>query len=91
MSPRGGYDEDDLTDDDKDLPQEQDLADEDDESEEMVCPSCRATVAEDSQKCPHCGDWITPQHPSSHGWKRWLFVAAVLLMLWAMLRWMRLL
>jgi hypothetical protein len=98
MSPR--HEPDDYVDDDKDLPLEQDMDDddspldqdvdeEDDALGEMLCPSCRRTVTEDTQKCPYCGDWITPEHPSSRGWRRWVFVAAVLLMLWAVLRWMR--
>ena len=85
--------------DERDLPQEQDLddgnapleedvEDEDESLGDAICPSCRKTVTEDTQKCPHCGDWITPEHPSSHGWRRWIFVAAVLVMVWALLRWM---
>lgn len=54
---------------------------------EMICPACRAAVTEDTQKCPHCGDWITPIDPSAGGWRRWVFIAVVLLMLYAILRW----
>ncbi len=72
---------------DKDLPQTADLNDEDDELPEMTCPSCRRLVTEDTEKCPYCGDWITPEPASRHGWPRWLLVAVVLLMLWAVLRW----
>ena len=31
---------------------------EDDEVEEAPCPSCGQLIAEDSPKCPHCGDWV---------------------------------
>jgi len=72
---------------DKDLPQEADLDDEDDDLEEMTCPSCRRYVTEDTQKCPYCGEWIIPEESSRRGWPRWLFIGAVLLMLWAVLRW----
>jgi predicted nucleic acid-binding Zn ribbon protein len=72
---------------DKDLPQESDLDDEDDELEEMACPSCRRYVTEDTQKCPYCGEWIIPEEPSRRGWPRWLFVGVVVLMLMAVLRW----
>jgi predicted nucleic acid-binding Zn ribbon protein len=59
----------------------------DDESlPEMVCPSCGGRVVEDTQQCPHCGDWITPLDGERRGPKRWIFVIAVLLMLLAMLR-----
>ncbi len=74
-------------DDDKDLPLEQDLGGEADDLPEMICPSCRGVVTEDTQKCPHCGDWIVSQAPSQRGWRRWTVVAVVLLMLYAILRW----
>ena len=77
----------DYTDEDNDLPLEQDLDDEGDDLPEMVCPKCRGVVTEDTQKCPHCGDWIVPQAASGHGWRRWVFLAVVLLMLYAVLRW----
>ena len=35
-------------------------ADRDDDVEELACPSCGASVYEETQQCPHCGDWITP-------------------------------
>lgn len=34
--------------------------DPDDEVEELSCPNCGASVYEETQQCPHCGDWITP-------------------------------
>ena len=77
----------DYFDDETDLPLEQDLDDGGGDLPEMLCPSCRDVVTEDTQKCPHCGDWITPRDLSRHPWRRWVFVAAVLLMLWAILRW----
>ena len=36
-----------------------DLGD-DSESEALPCPSCHQLVYEDTEQCPHCGDWITP-------------------------------
>ncbi len=61
-------------------------ADQDDDLPVMSCPNCGGAVVEDTQKCPHCGDWITPADAASGGWKRWLFAVAVLLMLLAMAR-----
>ncbi len=64
----------------------------DDESDEslpiMYCPECGRGVTEDTQKCPHCGDWIMPVDRPRNRWnfKRVMFVIAVLLMLFAMLR-----
>jgi uncharacterized paraquat-inducible protein A len=50
----------------------------------LICPHCRAEVHEDTQKCPHCGDWITPVYPAERG-KRWLWTAAALLVVIAFL------
>ena len=77
-------------DDDSDGPQEQDLdafgeaANED--LPPMICPNCRKVVTEDTQKCPYCGDWITPEYPSRLNWRRWVFFAVILLMLYGILR-----
>ncbi|MCB9857464.1 MAG: hypothetical protein H6818_17420 [Phycisphaerales bacterium] len=74
-------------DDDNDLPLPQDIdAGYDDDLEEMECPSCGARVVEDAQKCPACGDWITPVEPRGAFSKKWWLAIAVLLMLYAMVR-----
>lgn len=56
----------------------------DEESEVLVCPSCRAEVHEDTQQCPHCGDWITPVYPE-RGVRRWVWKIAAVLVILAML------
>jgi hypothetical protein len=56
-----------------------DEADDDPADDVLQCPSCRATVHEDTQQCPHCGDWITPVYPRSR-WGRWVLVMIVLLL-----------
>jgi len=74
---------------DRDLPQAQDLDSRDDDLPEMMCPACGGDVTEDTQKCPHCGDWITAveaREGSSLRSRRWVLVVAVLLMLLAMWR-----
>lgn len=75
-------------DDDQDDPQWDDVDDHNDDENvalpEMICPYCRAVVTEDTQKCPACGDWITPAEPSAGRAKRLVFVVAVLLMVAAM-------
>ena len=43
--------------DDNEYPDE-DLED-DDLSETLPCPECGAEVYEDSERCPHCGHYIT--------------------------------
>jgi hypothetical protein len=44
--------------DDFDL--EEDGGGEDGEDETLDCPSCGRAVYEDTDRCPHCGDWIMP-------------------------------
>jgi len=46
-------------------------------------------VTEDTQKCPHCGDWITAVEAGNASplrARRWVLIGAVLLMLLAMWR-----
>jgi len=74
-------------DDDRDMPLEADIeAFGGDEAEELSCPACGAMVVEDTPKCPHCGEWITPIEAGGAFSKRWWLVVAILLMLLAMWR-----
>ena len=64
-----------------DFPDEEWVEDEGDSEDDLLsCPSCRQAVHEDTQQCPHCGDWITPiaTEPLS---KRLIWVAAALLVI----------
>ena len=63
----------------EDYPDEE-LVDEEEESGDdlLLCPSCRASVHEDTQQCPHCGDWITPVWPQERSKRLVWLVAAVL-------------
>ncbi|MCH7808027.1 MAG: hypothetical protein IIB60_02275 [Planctomycetes bacterium] len=58
--------------------------DDDDDSEDdlLVCPSCNGSVHEDTQQCPHCGDWIIPRYPSGP-FKRYVWPIVTLLLLLA--------
>ena len=58
--------------------------DDDEESECLECPLCRAQVHEDTQQCPQCGDWITPVYPRT-GASGWIWKAAAILVILAML------
>lgn len=40
---------------------------EDADGDLLVCPSCHRSVHEETQQCPHCGDWIIPAYPESRG------------------------
>ncbi len=46
----------------------------------LVCPSCHQEVHEDTQQCPHCGDWITPIWPGAES-KRTIWIVAVALVI----------
>lgn len=46
----------------------------------MMCPNCRTPVHEDTQQCPHCGDWIIPTDTPRHA-RRWIWAIAVGLLL----------
>ena len=59
----------------------------DDEPPEMICPKCRGIVSEETTKCPHCGDWITPVDPASSGSRQWMYVIAIIIMLLISLMW----
>ena len=53
--------------------------DEEDSGDDLLmCPSCRSRVHEDTQQCPHCGDWIIPVYPSQHS-RRVIWVVAAIL------------
>ena len=74
--PRNGIEEDWTDDDGVEDPSDEDCDDGSRDSEDLlVCPACRRDVHEDTQQCPHCGDWITPIHPESP-WKRGVFIVA---------------
>ncbi|MEK6677220.1 MAG: hypothetical protein AABZ47_16400 [Planctomycetota bacterium] len=64
-------------DDDHFEPDDDDLGD-DDADEVMSCPLCYKPVHEDTQQCPHCGEWIIPVEPTSG--KRLVLIFAILLM-----------
>ena len=65
--------------DDDDYSDEEWVDDEGDtEDDLLVCPSCKQAVHEDTQQCPHCGDWITPVWPKRGSMRLLWIVAAVL-------------
>ncbi len=69
----------------EDYPDEE-WVDEEEESGDdlLVCPSCRAAVHEDTQQCPHCGDWITPIWPQERS-KRFVWLVAAVLVIIALI------
>ncbi|MCO6437648.1 MAG: zinc-ribbon domain-containing protein [Phycisphaerae bacterium] len=55
-----------------------------DEPAEMICPSCGREVLEDTQKCPHCGDWIVPVDRSG-GTSRFIWAIVVVFLVLALI------
>lgn len=52
-------------------------------AEVMACPSCRRGVHEDTQQCPHCGEWITPVYPQGAA-MRWMWLVVIAMMILSM-------
>ncbi len=70
-------------DDDADEEWVEDEGADDSSAELLACPSCGRPVHEDTQQCPHCGDWIIPVYSQSRG-RRLLWIAAVVLMIFGL-------
>ena len=65
----------------EDYADEEWVNDEDDSGDDLLaCPACRQPVHEDTQQCPHCGDWITPVDTRGL-WRRAAWVVAVVLVI----------
>ncbi len=65
-------------------PDEEDLDDDfDEDSDETACPACGSPVYEDAEKCPHCGQWITPLSGAERRSRTWLWpiLVAVLIVI----------
>lgn len=45
-----------------------------------ACPVCNATVHEEAQQCPACGNWITPRVGSRSQSAVWLVIVAAVLL-----------
>ena len=54
------------------------------EDDLLVCPSCSQAVHEDTQQCPHCGDWIIPVYPKGR-WKEVVWALAAVMVILAMI------
>jgi predicted RNA-binding Zn-ribbon protein involved in translation (DUF1610 family) len=70
-----------------DLDADRDLTDDEEHaSDTMVCPSCRSNVHEQTEKCPHCGEWITPRYPARRV-RGTVFVIVAVALVVLVLRW----
>lgn len=66
-------------------PDESDQDSDEDPSATIPCPNCGHDVFEDADRCPHCGEYITPAASSAR--PMWLIIAAILALL-ALLFWL---
>ena len=72
---------------DEDHADEEWIEDEGDpEDDLLVCPSCHENVHEDTQQCPHCGDWIIPAYPHDRS-KRLIWLVVVILVVFSLAAW----
>jgi predicted nucleic acid-binding Zn ribbon protein len=57
-----------------------------DEDTTIPCPYCRRPIYEDSQRCPHCGNYISEEDaPAAR--KPWWIIVGALLVLYVVYRW----
>jgi hypothetical protein len=64
-----------------------DGGEEDGEEDQLPCPSCGNMVYDDTDRCPHCGDWVMPLAAAASSRSNWiwwtaLIVAALLFVTW---------
>lgn len=62
-----------------------DLDDDDSDAETVTCPYCQASVYEDAEQCPRCGNYISEEDSSPRP-PRWI-VVGVIICLGAALSW----
>ena len=62
--------------------------DHDPDADQLPCPSCGAMFYDDTDRCPHCGDWIMPLAASARSKSRIWIIAAILavigMLIWAL-------
>ncbi|MBI3098629.1 MAG: hypothetical protein HYY93_10365 [Planctomycetes bacterium] len=58
----------------------------DDPADTLDCPACGASIYEEAERCPRCGEYATPG--GSTGTPRWIFWTAVLCLLAILFVWL---
>jgi predicted nucleic acid-binding Zn ribbon protein len=56
-------------------------ADDPADSVETPCPACGKPVYEDTDKCPHCGEWISPLGEAERRSRTWFWPVIVTLLI----------
>ncbi len=55
--------------DDREWPDRADCTPEDAEPDEVSCPHCRNLIYEETEQCPHCGEWVVkPRFSRGAAW-----------------------
>ncbi len=65
---------------------DEDEFDDEDDEPTIACPYCRRLIHEDSQRCPHCDQYISTEDAPA-GPKPWWIVVGVILCLYIVFRW----
>jgi hypothetical protein len=50
----------------------------DDSSETLPCPNCAAEIYEDAERCPNCGEYVTPSSSLWAGRPPWWIILGIL-------------
>jgi hypothetical protein len=50
----------------------------DDSSETLPCPNCDAEIYEDAERCPNCGEYVTPSSSLWAGRPAWWIILGIL-------------
>jgi hypothetical protein len=75
-------------DDEDDLEPDEDPVDSDDDDEDatLPCPHCRREIYEESERCPHCGSYLS--HVDAPGVRKpWWIIVGVIAGLYVVYRW----
>jgi hypothetical protein len=51
--------------------------DDDDDEATVACPYCRRQIHEESERCPHCGTYISEEDPPTRRKPWWVLVGVV--------------
>ena len=60
---------------------------EDAENDELPCPSCGRMLYDDTDRCPHCGDWVMPLAAGAGGRGTWIWWTALILAVVVLVTW----
>ena len=61
--------------------------DDDPEGDQLPCPSCGHMIFDDTDRCPHCGDWVMPLAATASGRQPWIWWTALILAVVLMVAW----